>query len=117
MRSLYAESRESRIDFYSVVGNQYRAEKIIAMKTRFDKQKYLTPPAAADLLGVSPEKVIAFILRGELHAVNLSLGTRPRWRIAIEALEEFCKSRSNSASVAPKRVKPKFVPTPTKEWF
>lgn len=55
----------------------------------------LTPPEIAERLRVSPDKVRAWIDRGELLAVNVAerLGGRPRWRIDPEALADFERRR------------------------
>lgn len=57
---------------------------------------YVTPPALARQYGIKPEKVIVWIRRGELRAVNVAerVGGRPRWRISAEAIEEFERRRS-----------------------
>jgi hypothetical protein len=54
-----------------------------------------TPPTAAEFLGVSPEKVIAWIKRGELRASNITADPRgrPRYIITPAALEDFLRSR------------------------
>ncbi|MGQ0634224.1 MAG: helix-turn-helix domain-containing protein [Planctomycetaceae bacterium] len=59
---------------------------------------FYTPPAVGRLLGVSPEKVIGFIRRGELAAVNIAANPvgRPRYRISQAALEAFLARRSVS---------------------
>jgi hypothetical protein len=59
-------------------------------------KRYWTPPALAERWGVSPEKVIGFITRGELLAVNFAerLDGRPRWRISEEAIEAFLLART-----------------------
>ena len=45
-------------------------------------------------LGLSkPDSVLALIHRGKLPAVNISAGTRPRWRIRPEDLEQFLRGR------------------------
>ena len=47
---------------------------------------YVTPPRLAKRLAVSPEKVLGWIRRGELRAVDVAdkQGGRPRWRIRRE---------------------------------
>jgi excisionase family DNA binding protein len=47
-----------------------------------DRQK-LTPPQLARRLGVSPDKILAWIRSGELRALNAATnrGGRPRWLI------------------------------------
>jgi excisionase family DNA binding protein len=56
----------------------------------------LTPPEVARKLRVSPDKVRAWIERGELAAFNVAdrVGGRPRWRIEPEALAEFERRRT-----------------------
>ena len=72
--------------------------------------EFLSPPAAAKLLKIDPSKILAWINRGELLAVNLAASTsgRPRWRIAPDDLQAFLNRR---ASQSPKptrrrRIKP-----------
>jgi hypothetical protein len=60
--------------------------------------RWLTPPAIAKTLGVDPHRVLGWIRAGKLAAVDLSDGTRPRYRVAPEALEAYLESR---AVVAP----------------
>jgi excisionase family DNA binding protein len=56
----------------------------------------LTPPEIAKELRVSPDKIRAWIERGELPAFNVAnrVGGRPRWRVAREALAEFERRRT-----------------------
>jgi hypothetical protein len=58
---------------------------------------FLTPPAVAKSLGVKPSKIISWIKRGELVAIDVceNRGRRPRWRIAPEELQRFLESRSS----------------------
>ena len=57
---------------------------------------YLTPPKYAERLGIKPEKVLGWIARGELRAINVAgrVGGRPRWRISVEAIADFERRRS-----------------------
>ena len=59
---------------------------------------YLTPPAIASQLGVDPTKVIGWINRGELRAVNVAANPatakRARWRVAKDDLENFLDARA-----------------------
>jgi len=55
---------------------------------------YLTPPAVAKLLHVRPDRVRAWIRSGQLRAVDLSDGTRPRFRISESDLQIFLNRRS-----------------------
>jgi excisionase family DNA binding protein len=63
----------------------------------------LTPPEVARRLRVSADKVRSWIMRGELRAVNVAdrVGGRPRWRISLEAVEEFERRRA-ALSALPK---------------
>ncbi len=79
------------------------------------EERFLTPPQVAKILGVGPDKVAAFIARGELIAVNASLSTRPRWKVAPESLRKFLDSRSNAPK--PKKRAAKSVPAATKAYF
>lgn len=64
--------------------------------------EYLTPPTIAKRLGVSCEKIVGWILAGELRGSNLAArtGGRPRYRVSEADLAEFLEQRS--ASVLPK---------------
>ena len=54
---------------------------------------YLTPPEIAKLLRVSSEKVLGWIRKAELTAINVGDGSRPRYRIRREDLDSFLRSR------------------------
>lgn len=56
-------------------------------------QPFLTPPEVAKMLRVSAEKVLGWIRQGELKAVNVSLRTRPRYRISRKSLDDFLRLR------------------------
>ncbi|MEN6404846.1 MAG: helix-turn-helix domain-containing protein [Thermoguttaceae bacterium] len=63
--------------------------------------RYLTPPAVAERLAVDPHRVLGWIRRGELHAVNVGDGEmRPRYRVSEADLQIFLAARS--AGPAPK---------------
>ena len=80
-------------------------------------KRFLTPPQIAKLLGVSVEKIGAFIERGELQAVNTSLGSmRPRWKVDPEAFRRFCDSRSNQPKPEPTNRKRSSIPKPVREY-
>jgi len=59
-------------------------------------KRYLTPPQVARRLGVSPEKIVAWVRSGELRAADLSAkrGGRPRFRIDPVDLELFLAGRA-----------------------
>ncbi len=56
---------------------------------------YVTPPAIADRLGVDAHRVIAWIKRGQLAAVNIGDGSqRPRYRVSEADLQVFLAART-----------------------
>jgi hypothetical protein len=61
------------------------------MKT--DADYFLTPPEIARRLHVSPEKVLGWIRRAELTAINVSSASRPQYRVSPKAFESFIRSR------------------------
>ncbi len=80
------------------------------------QEQFITPPKIARLLKTSVDQVHGWISSGELKAINLSNGNRPRWKIRPSDLETFLETRSNrtNRSEAPK-VK-RLLPVPKKEW-
>lgn len=81
-------------------------------KTKF------TPPEVAKLLGIGPDKVLAWIRSGELRAVNVATTVkgRPRYVIDQEDLAAFLEARS----VKPKpkvRTRRRRAPTAVTEYF
>lgn len=54
---------------------------------------YLTPPEIAKRLRVSNQKVLGWIRRAELKAVNVGNGFRPRYRISPDSFALFLASR------------------------
>lgn len=62
--------------------------------------EWRSPPQLARERGIRVSKVLAWIRRGELEAVNLAenLLGRPRWRISRESIARFDKARSNRPS-------------------
>jgi hypothetical protein len=68
------------------------------------ERQALTPPAVAKRYGIGPSKVLGWIRRRELRAVNVaSEGKRPRWVVLVADLEAFERRRSNVATPAPAR--------------
>jgi excisionase family DNA binding protein len=57
------------------------------------ERTYLTPPEVARVLRVSPHKVLGWIRRGHLRAVNVGNGSRPRYRISRDSLDAFVLAR------------------------
>jgi hypothetical protein len=64
------------------------------MSTAIERRKY-TVPQLARLWGVSTNKVVSFIRRGDLRAVNLAShrSTRPRYYVDIDDVAAFEASR------------------------
>ena len=77
-------------------------------------KRFLTPPQIAKILGTDCNQILAFIQRGELRAVNTSLGQRCRWKIDPQDFDLFKESRSNAKPAPPKR--PSKIPTPSKRY-
>ena len=63
----------------------------------------LTPPQVAKRLGVSADKVRAWIAKGELIATNVAKGSggRPRYRVSETDLADFQRKRQPSKPPAP----------------
>jgi excisionase family DNA binding protein len=57
------------------------------------RERYLTPPEVAKLLRVSQQKVLGWIPRAELRAVNVGNGMRPQYRVSREWLDMFLEAR------------------------
>lgn len=56
-------------------------------------EAYLTPPEVARLLRVASGKVLGWIRRGELRAVNVGNKGRPRFRVGRNCLDVFLAAR------------------------
>jgi len=72
-----------------------------------DAQRGLTPREVARRYRVSPDRVRAWILRGELGALNLGTNRcgRPRYVVLPEHLGEFERARKVAATPPVKRRK------------
>lgn len=70
-----------------------------------EKADSYTPPQAARILGVNPDKVLNWIRSGELRASNLAKrqGGRPKYRIAEEDLQAFKNRRAVQPRTKPQR--------------
>ena len=75
----------------------------------FNENEFLTPPQVAKRLRVSCEKVIGWLLAGELRGCDLASkdSRRPRYRISESDLAEFLKRRSASVPPAAFRMESK----------
>jgi CHAT domain-containing protein len=73
---------------------------------RIAKRQKLTPPQMAAEYGVDPNKVIGWIVGGELRAINAAanLGGRPRYLIDRADIEAFESNRAVAQpAAAPRR--------------
>ena len=70
---------------------------------------YLTPPAVAERFAVDTHKVLGWIKRGELRAIDVatSTGGRPRYRISPSDLALFEASRSATPQPKVSRIRRK----------
>ena len=59
-------------------------------------RRKFTPPQLAKLWGVTPEKIILWVRRGELRAIDACSrrGIRPRFLIDVDAIADFERSRA-----------------------
>jgi len=82
-----------------------------------EAKRWLTPPAIAEALGVSHEKVMAWIKSGELPAVDVAArgSRRPRFRISPEAFAEFLERRA--VAPPPPRVKRRRSEAQVRDYF
>jgi excisionase family DNA binding protein len=67
------------------------------------RERYLTPPEVAKILRVTPEKILGWIRRAELRAVNVGNGMRPRYRVSREFLDAFLEAREVQPPSKPAR--------------
>jgi excisionase family DNA binding protein len=63
------------------------------------ERTHITPKEVAQRLGVSVERVLAFIADGALRAANVGRGRRPRWLVALDDLDAWLRSRSTRAEL------------------
>lgn len=76
-----------------------------------------TAQQVARYFGVADETVYAWIESGELVAVNTAKhGTRPRWRVAPEAIQKFEDQRLHDAARSRQKRKRQRRP-PVKQYF
>jgi len=72
----------------------------------------MTPPELARRWGVSPDKIVFFILTGELRAIDASLkrGDRPRYLIDVADIEAFEADRTVVPAVKATRRRKESLP-------
>ena len=82
-------------------------------------QFYLSPPQVAERLGVSAEKVIGWLLAGELRGANLAarVNGRPRYRISEGDLIDFLESRSAEVAAGSSRRSNRKVATTSRRFY
>jgi hypothetical protein len=75
-----------------------------------ETRQKITPPQLARQWGVSPDKIIGWILAGELAAIDASAkqGGRPRYLIDLDDIVAFERKRAAgpTAKPAPRRRPP-----------
>lgn len=67
--------------------------------------RFLSPPQVAKILGTDVHKIHSYIAMGELRAINTSLKTKPRWKIAPDDFDAFLEQRASKAAT-PKIAQP-----------
>jgi excisionase family DNA binding protein len=70
-----------------------RSKRRTSSKGPVHESNMLTPPEVARRYGVSPDTVRAWITSGDLRAVSIGKGRRPRYRVPREALTELDAKR------------------------
>jgi excisionase family DNA binding protein len=66
----------------------------------------LTIASVAELLSTSTDHVLGLIHSGRLPAVNIGMGkVKPRWRVSVDALEQFTTARTASARTTSRRTR------------
>jgi excisionase family DNA binding protein len=68
-----------------------------------DSDQFLTPRQVAKQLRVRVEKVVGWIRRAELRAVNVGDGIRHQYRVSRDDLQAFLNSREIQAPPAHRR--------------
>ena len=81
--------------------------------------EWLTPPQVAKARAIRVAKVLTWIARGELEAVNFAerAGGRPRWRISAAAMAAFEAARSNRTHITPKAPRARRADLGIQEFF
>jgi len=95
MRSWRCVVEELHPEVFERRDDKSTVQKVVVLfARRFGNEQ---APEVAKKLRVSPDKVRAWIERGELAAFNVAdrVGGRPRWRIEPEALAEFQRRRAS----------------------
>ena len=64
---------------------------------------FYTPPEVARILRCRESKVSTWIRQGVLQAVNVSTGTRPRYRVGKSDLDAFLQAKVVVPTAKPER--------------
>lgn len=80
--------------------------------------EWLSPPQIVHELRIRESKVATWISSGELIAVNVAErpGSRPRWRVRREDLDDFL-ARRQSKTPAPKTIRRRRTPDHVIQFF
>ena len=73
--------------------------------------EFYTPPEIARLLRCRESKVSSWIKSGRLPAINVSESTRPRYRVARQALDEFLQRQAVVPVAKPERRQKRTIPS------
>ncbi|MBL9163122.1 MAG: helix-turn-helix domain-containing protein [Planctomycetaceae bacterium] len=79
-----------------------------------------SPPQVADMLGVAPETVIAWVRSGQLPGFDVSrpAARRPRFRITDAALAKFIEQRQTSPKpISSRQKRVRRATSPRKDYF
>ncbi|MGD0901149.1 MAG: helix-turn-helix domain-containing protein [Thermoguttaceae bacterium] len=87
------EDSEPVKNFLSRCLTALRSKRRARSKGLARESDMLTPPQVARRYGVSPDTVRAWIASGDLRAMNVGKGKRPRYRVPVESLKELDAKR------------------------
>lgn len=81
-------------------------------------ERMITPPILAERLGVGVHKILGWIQRGDLRAVNVATDPtgRPRWALEPDEVERFLAARASTPPAPATRTRRKAA-AGVKEYF
>jgi hypothetical protein len=103
-----------KIPLFGKCGNQTTSEGIMVEGKTFQVKDI------AERHSVAADKVLEWIAKGELIAINVSTdpnAKRPRWRVTAEALEAFEQSRASNPPAPKPTKRRRRRATAGKQWF
>jgi hypothetical protein len=89
------------------------------MRIASESQRYFSPPQIAEQYAIDPHKVVGWIRRGELKAIDVAThtGGRPRYRVSSESLAEFEAKRSANPQPKISRIRRRRTDPTIHEYF